>query len=729
MKQMKRMKQLTVKMLLCGLMLALGTSAGVGSASAAGLLSPADNSLPALEIKDHRVKVVIEEGYAVTTVDQVFHNPHAKDLEAIYSFPVPEKAAVSEFTMWIDNKPVHGEVLEKGKARRVYEEQKAAGKDAGLTEKDSYKTFDIAVSPVRAGQDTRIRFGYIQPVKVDSAMGRYVYPLEEGGVDDAKLSFWTADEKVTHTFSFDLILRPGYPVDGVRLTNHPDAVVVKKGDSYHVHLGNSGNKPVAGAVVVDAEEGEGKPEQTAQAEGRGGLVDTNTAAAQKVQLSGAAAFSLDQDIVVYYRHADNLSGSVDLVTYKAELDQPGTFMLSVTPAMDLKPITEGRDWVFVLDISGSMKGKYQTLVDGVSRALQKMSPNERFRIILFNNSATELTRGYTAASPENVQKYINKVGKITPNKGTNVYDGLQMGLKGLDSDRTSAIMLVTDGVANVGVTEQKDFIKLIRSHDVRLFTFIMGNSANRPLLTAITDASNGFAMSVSNSDDIVGSILLAKSKVTHEALHGAKLAIKGVKTFDLTPEKIGSLYRGQQLTIFGHYSGGGEAEVSLSGKISGEEKLYRTSFTLPETSTANPELERLWAYASIEQLSREMENFGENADMKQAVTDLGVQYGLVTDYTSMVVVREGVFKQLGIKRNNTKRLQRELTAQKQRAAKPVVRRRVDTAKPMFKKSSRPTTRNSGGSSGGSGGGAGSFDLLALLFLLPLAWFGRKKQQV
>ncbi len=375
MKQMKGIKQLIVKMLFYGLMLALmSTGAGIGSASAAGLLSPADNSLPALEIKDHRVKVVIEDGYAVTTVDQVFYNPHTKDLEAIYSFPVPEKAAVSEFTMWIDNKPVHGEVLEKGKARKVYEEQKAAGKDAGLTEKDSYKTFDIAVSPVRAGQDTRIRFGYIQPVKVDSAMGRYVYPLEEGGVDDAKLSFWTANDKVTNTFSFDLILRPGYPVDGVRLTNHPDAVIVKKGDSYHVHLGNSGNKSVAGAVV-DAEEGEGKPE-TAQVEGRG-LADTDTVAVQQVQQSGAAAFSLDQDIVVYYRHADNLSGSVDLVTYKPELNQPGTFMLSITPAMDLKPISEGRDWVFVLDISGSMKGKYQTLADGVSRALQKMSPNER----------------------------------------------------------------------------------------------------------------------------------------------------------------------------------------------------------------------------------------------------------------------------------------------------------------------------------------------------------------
>ncbi|RWX52519.1 von Willebrand factor type A domain-containing protein [Candidatus Electrothrix marina] len=418
---------------------------------------------------------------------------------------------------------------------------------------------------------------------------------------------------------------------------------------------------------------------------------------------------------------------MDLVTYKPEQDKAGTFMLTVTPAMDLQPITEGRDWLFVLDISGSMKGKYQTLADGVSRALQKMSPNERFRIILFNNSASELTRGYIPANPENVRKYIDKVGKIAPNGGTNVYDGLHKGLKGLDSDRTSAILLVTDGVANVGVTRQKDFIKLIRSHDVRLFTFIMGNSANRPLLTAITDASNGFAMSVSNSDDIVGSILLAQSKVTHEALHGAQLKIKGIKTFDLTPEKIGSLYRGQQLTMFGHYSGSGQAKVSLSGKISGEEKVYQTDFAFPETSTANPELERLWAYASIEQLSREIEDFGEDADMKQAITDLGIQYGLVTDYTSMVVVRDQVFKKLGIERRNTKRLEREFTAQKERAAQPVVQRRADTARPMFKSSNRPTTRSSGGNSGG-GGGAGSFDLVSLLFLLPLAWIGRRTKQ-
>lgn len=671
-----------------------------GTSLAAGLLTPADDSLPELEIKDHQVKVVIEDGYAITTVEQVFHNPHPNDLEAVYSFPVPEKGAVSEFTMWIDSTAVHGEVLEKAKARKVYDEQKAAGNDAGLTEKDSYKTFDISVSPVRAGQDTRIRFSYMQPAKVDSGMGRYLYPLEEGGVDEAKLAFWTANEKVMGTFSFDLEIRSAYPVDGVRLPNHPNAVISRQGDVYRVHISTvsratptEGDQPGA-PIVVD----------------QGGSVSGGQV---------APVYSLDTDIVVYYRHADNLPGSVDLVTYKPEPDKRGTFMLTLTPGMDLQPITEGRDWVFVLDISGSMQGKYQTLADGVGKALQKLAKNERFRIILFNTSAKELTQGYTQASAVNVQQYIERVRRIVPGKGTNVYDGLQMGLERLDSDRTSTIILVTDGVANVGVTEQKKFVELVRTKDVRLFTFIMGNSANLPMLHAVTKASGGFSMGISNSDDIVGTILLAQSKVTHEALHGAALKIKGIRTFDLTPDRIGSLYRGQQLVVLGHYTGGGQAEVSLNGKISGHKKMYSSSFDFPRQSGLHPELERLWAYATIEQLSAEMEDFGEEADMKEAVTDLGVEYGLVTDYTSMVVVRDEVFQQLGMERRNRDRLQTEYAAREQRSKQGVTNRRVDAAKPMFT-AKRPTTRS-------SGGGSGAFDGWALVLIAPLVFFGFRKK--
>lgn len=384
-------------------------------------------------------------------------------------------------------------------------------------------------------------------------------------------------------------------------------------------------------------------------------------------------------------------------------------MLTVTPGMDLKPITEGRDWVFVLDISGSMQGKYQTLAEGVSRALTRMTPKERFRIILFNNSSRELTSGFTPATPENVNRAIGQVKAIIPGSGTNLYAGLKDGLRGINRDRTSSIILVTDGVANVGETAQRKFIDLLGKKDIRLFTYIMGNSANRPLLDSLTEVSNGFAVNISNSDEIIGQILLAKSKVAHEALHGAKLKVSGVKVTDITPDSIGNLYRGQQLIVFGHYFRGGEANVTLSGKISGQKKVYSTKFMFPDKTAANPEIERLWAYAVIERTMREIDNFGEKADLKQAVTDLGVEYGLVTDYTSMLVVRDQVFKQLGINRKNKKRLEREFAAQKQRAIRTAPRtNRVDKSAPMFK-NNRPTTR---------GSGSGAIDGWMVLLLTP-----------
>ena len=658
----------------------------VGSTGhAAGLLTPTDSGLPSLQIRQHNVKVIIEDGYAITTIEQVFHNPHPQDLEAIYSFPVPEKAAVSEFAIWIDGKKVTGEVLARQHARQVYEAEKAAGRDAGLTEKDAYKTFDISVSPVRAGRDTRVRLAYIQPAHVDTGIGRYVYPLEEGGVDEQQLAFWTSNEKVMESFSFKLTLKSAFPVEALRMPGQPSARIQKDANgTWIATLSNSNASAVEGQSAA----------------------------------TGQPVFTLDRDIVVYWRHKAGLPGTVELVAYKAENAARGTFMLTLTPGDDLKPLSQGSDWVFVLDMSGSMQGKYATLADGVKRALGKMRADDRFRIVLFNDRARELTSGFLPATPENIEYYSNDVASISPGNGTNLYSGLELGLKGMDADRTGAIVLVTDGVANVGEVQQREFIRLLRDKDIRLFTFIMGNSANRPLLEAMTNASNGFALNVSNSDDIVGKILEATSKVTHESLHGVKVKIDGVKTSDFAPRKIGSRYRGQQLIVFGHYFGDGVAKVQLTGKLSGKAKTYSTQIEFPAIDERNPEIERLRAYAAIEDMMEEIHNFGEQGDIKQAVTDIALEYGLVTDYTSMLVVREEVFDALGIKRSNKKRLEAENAARRARAGQPAASNRADTNTAMF---------NQQRATFGSGGG--TLSTWMLVILLPVLVLRRLRSSI
>ncbi|MGB2247425.1 MAG: VIT and vWA domain-containing protein [Alcanivorax sediminis] len=644
---------------------------------AAGLMQPVNSALPSLSIREQHVTVDVEDGYAITEVEQVFHNPNDQDLEAYYRFPVPEKGTVAEFTVWIDGKPVTGEVLERKQARQVYQQEKAAGRETGLTEKDSYKAFDVLVSPVRAGQDTRVRLVYLQPAFMDTGIGRYVYPLEEGGVDEEKLAFWTANETVSEHFTFTLNLRSGYPVDAVRLPAHPQAQITHhSAQQWTVKIDNQ-------PAITE----EGQPQAS----------------------PAASAFRLDQDIVVYWRHQNGLPGSVDLVAYKTPGKDRGTFMMTLTPGDDLPPITTGSDWIFVLDISGSMNGKLATLADGVSKALGKMRPDDRFRIVLFDDRAEEMTSGFVVATPESVQRYIAKLAQLQTRGGTNLFGGLSLALNPLDADRPTGIVLFTDGVANVGKTQQKDFLELLEKHDVRLFTFVMGNSANRPLLTAMTDASNGFAVSVSNSDDIVGQILTATGKLTHQAMNDVRIDIDGVRTADLQPQQIGSVYHGRQIILMGHYWGDGPAKVTLKTNVAGEEKTYRTRFSFPRQQGDNPELERLWAYATILQMQREIDHFGEDKDLQNGIVDLAIEYGLVTNYTSMVVLRDEMFAQYGIDRRNAKRRELETVAKAQRQAAPPSSNRADTAQPMYT-SSRP-------SFSGGGGALGIGALLPFLILL------------
>ena len=540
-----------VTKLLCGTLL-IATTVTKG----AGLITPVGSGESGAFIKSHHVDVVINNGYAQTVVDQVFGNNSEHDYEAIYSFPVPKQASLSEISLWIDETEVIGEVIEKERAREIYEDQVAQDNDTALAEKNDYKTFDIHIGRIRAGEDTRVRMVYYQPMEIDLNIGRYVYPLAEGGVDEERIAFWETDDTVQEKFSFNLTLKSAFPVADVRMPGYDqDAQIIHSNEIF--------------TAVLEQSEGGAK---------------------------------LNRDVVFYYRLDDSAPARVEIIPYKASPTDTGTFMAVITPAADLQRIQEGSDWIFVLDVSGSMSGgKINTLATAVEKVLGKMSTNDRFKLITFNNRAKELTKGYVQASPENVQHWIQNIHQIKAGGGTALFDGLKKAYHSLDDDRTTGIILVTDGVCNVGQTAHRSFLTLLKQYDIRLFTFVMGNGANQPLMDRLAKDSGGFAMNISDADDIIGRLLQAKIKVLHECMHGVELKFSGEKIHALTPAKTANLFMGQQLIAFGRYNGSGEVNLTLHAKISGEQKQWNCTANLPDVDTENPELERMWALASIEE--------------------------------------------------------------------------------------------------------------------------------
>ncbi|HYR27996.1 MAG TPA: VIT domain-containing protein, partial [Thermoanaerobaculia bacterium] len=281
---------------------------------AAGTLTPVGSVDAPMQIKEHTVDVVIDNGFARTEVTQVFFNPNGKDLEAVYGFPIPSSASLSEITIWSGDITLNGEVIEAKEAKQVYQEERDAGNDAGLgecactKEKDEveYMSYKFSIAKVRANAETKIRFVYYQPLKIDTGIGRYIYPLQEGGTDEAAKSFWTRNPKVEQRFAVNVELKSGWPVEEVRVPGaEAEAKIDKLADGHF-----------------------------------------------KVTLDRAGG-DLSKDFVFYYRLADDLPGRVEMLAYKPKANEPGTFMLTVTPGIDLAPITAGGDYIFVLDVSGS----------------------------------------------------------------------------------------------------------------------------------------------------------------------------------------------------------------------------------------------------------------------------------------------------------------------------------------------------------------------------------------
>jgi Ca-activated chloride channel family protein len=230
-------------------------------------------------------------------------------------------------------------------------------------------------------------------------------------------------------------------------------------------------------------------------------------------------------------------------------------------------------------------------------------------------------------------------------------------------------------------------------------------------------------MSISNADDISGQLMIAKGKMSHTAMRDIQVEIDGVRSKDLVkPALSNTLYHGQQLTLLGHYYKPGEATIRLTGTIDGQKKSYTSQFSLPDVSTKHPELERLWAYSAIEELQAQLDYMGQDKDSEQAIIDTAIEYGLVTDYTSMIIVREEIFKSLTINRDNQARVNKEQQARKLRANQSIQaqQHRVDTQQPMFVDKSAGTPNQSQHranvqpSRSGSGGGAVSPWLVILI---------------
>ena len=644
-------------------------------ASAAGTLTSTRGL--ALEVLDHHVEVTINNGFARTEVTQIFRNPAPTLVEGVYVVPLPLEAALSEMTVTTNLETLYGEVVGRDVAEAIYAERAAAGESAGLATKEGYQRFEFRIASIPPGSQVNVTFAYYQPLDIDDGVGRYLYPLEDGGTG-APIPASTLDGP----FTMNVTLRTAAQIDALRAPGFEMLSTVSRISDQHW------------------------------------------------ELSVSMGATLNRDVVLYYDITAK-PGQLELISYRPDGLEPGTFLMLLTPGTDLAPLP-GADYVFVLDLSGSMAGKIDGLKTAVRDAIQSLSPEDRFRVVTFSSTASALTTTWVQGASSAASAVVDQVLGLAPDGGTNVYAGLSLALEGLNPNRASAVLLVTDGVANVGAVDGPRFIRLLNSVDVRVFGFLMGNNGNWPLMELITGMTAGFYTQVSNASETRAEILRARNKISHEALHDFSVSFAGGGVTDLVPIPS-TVHYGEQVVVFGHYATSGPVTLRIDASVTGRPVTYTRDVVLPALATTYPELERLWALGRTRFLEYQTAMGLERAAVtRPLIREVGVRYQIVTDETAMILLPADVFARYGIDPTNRDRTLTEAEARAAREGGSVASGSAGAAGGGAGYASDPGAYSGGGygGSGGSygGGAVGEADVtvLALLCLLGgLLWLRRR----
>jgi len=569
-----------------------------GPALAAGLLIPADESLPPLAVKYLRVDTTIDNQVATTHVVQEFQNSTSSNLECTYIFPLPKSAAIRDFAMYIGGKRMKGELLEKDRARQVYEEIVRRSKDPGLLEYMDSNLLRLRIFPVPARGTQKVEIEYSQLISLDDGLAEYVFPLRVG--DKAS--------KTLEDFTVAVRIKSATPIKNLYSPTH-DVGVSRPSD----------REAVAG-------------------------METRSAA-------------LDRDFQLFYTVSEKDFG-LSLMTYRPDPEQPGMFLALVSPKSEINGQERvPRDVALVIDTSGSMKGeKIEQVKKALRFCLDKLDPKDRFAIVQFSTMAQTFEKAWTEAKGDNLAKARAWIDQIEAGGGTNISEALQRTFAlGFEEGRLATVLFLTDGRPTVDLCDTEALVKFVKDsnkRNLRIFTFGVGDDVNTHLLDRMSGDAGGITEYVRPGEAIDGKVTRLFSKMSHPVLTDLALEVPGVQIAEMYPSKLPDLFRGSQVVVVGSYKGSGDSVIRLKGRVGKkrEELVYEGTF--PKKTAERAFIAPLFANRKIGYLLDQIRLHGENRELRDEVVRLSLAYGIETPYTSYLVLEnEQQYKQYGINRS------------------------------------------------------------------------------
>lgn len=550
-----------------------------------------------------QVEVAISGVIARVTVRQQYVNRGSAPIHGRYIFPGSTRAAVHGMTMRLGERLIRAEIKEKEEAVQLFTAAKQAGKSASLLEQQRPNVFSMSVANIMPGERIEVELTYSELLVPKESVYEFVYPTvvgprysnepREGAPATHRWlenPYLKEGSEPRTTFDITATLSAGMPVQEMDCPSHATTVAYLGPDSFKVDL-----------VPGD--------------------------------------FGGDRDYILRYRLAGQQIAT-GLLLFEGE--QEKYFLLMAQPPLRPQPAEiPGREYIFVVDVSGSMNGfPLDTGKQLLSELLSGLRPEDRFNVLLFAGSSTTLAPASLPATGENIRLARNLIDRQQGGGGTELLPAMRRAMDLPRSEGISrSILVVTDGYISAERAVFETVAENLGSANV--FAFGIGSSVNRHLIEGLARAGRGEPFVVIDPAEAPATAKRFCSYVGAPVLTDIKVEYQGLDAYDIEPPAIPDLFASRPLIVFGKWRGERQGSITLSGR-SGETD-YRQTFQLGEVepATANEGLRYLWARERVARLS-DYAVGGAAEEQRAEIVRLGLAYNLLTAFTSFVAVDEVV---------------------------------------------------------------------------------------
>jgi Ca-activated chloride channel family protein len=576
--------------------------------SGTGDLIPQGDFQQPCPLKHTDVKADISGFISRVTVTQEFENPYPQKIEAVYTFPLPANSAVDAMTITIGDRVISGKIKRKDEARAIYNAARNAGYSAALLDQERPNIFTQSIANIRPGDKVKVQIQYVETLKYEDGGFELNFPMVVGpryiptGTNGSRITppITPRGTRAGHDISLSVNLDAGLPVYSVRSSSH-DIDSQRQADSrYAIKLRNENEIP-------------------------------------------------NKDFLLKYNVAGKGIGDTVMTHHDS---RGGFFTLILQPPQrvaveDIVP----RELVFVLDTSGSMSGfPIEKAKETMRLALADLNPRDTFNLITFSGETRILFPKPVPATPDNLHLAQSVLDGSYGNGGTEMMKAIKAALDPSDSqDHIRVVCFMTDGY----VGDDLNIVAEVKRHpNARVFAFGIGSSVNHFLLDKIAEEGRGEVDYVGLQDDGSAAARRFYNRVRNPLLTDVSIDWGGLPVSEVYPRHIPDLFSATPVILSGRFNGSGHGMIRMKGNMAGKTFNREIPVSFSGNETGHDVLASLWARHKIDDLmSMDWANAqsGRNhaTESKEPITQLGLDYHLMTQFTSFVAVEDRVVTEGG----------------------------------------------------------------------------------